>query len=450
MNLETPASYYAALATLIYLFLEAFLVRQKKPWAIPAMVSYLTIGLWYFTEVWYTPERLLIFSASTLELAYYQVAIFLISFRVAISLIVPYFKKRAISKNTYSIKRLNLKPQKLLITLIILWLVLFIFGVSRLDWDFSQALLPQGGRWAPRLWNRAGVGQGYDFLVSAASYTYSLICALFGVLFFIQNRMSFKILALIMMVLSWPAFYLSGARNSFLAVIMPGYFTYLLITRQKIWVKIIMSASLLLVINYLFIIVITFRNSGITNFFQGDMNQSLGEKHQGLNMLEELLFINTYYSEDKYKLAYGMDYLAEVFNMVPRLIFPNKPLIGYQYNLLRSPDGNINATIAAGIIGRGVMNFGPLLGAVFPAFLMAMWVGFLSQLWIQRFSILRLSLFLVGIGITPNLGRDITLLILWPVVFGYILVVFLEKRFSSKSTTSFHDNVSITNSLIHR
>ena len=35
-------------------------------------------------------------------------------------------------------------------------------------------------------------------------------------------------------------------------------------------------------------------------------------------------------------------------------------------------------------------------------------------------------LFMLGAGLTFNLGRDITLLVLWPVVFGYCFVRLAE------------------------
>ena len=432
MNFNIPLSYYIASAALLFLCLEAFL-KRNKPWIIPSIVVYLTIGMWYFTEVLYTPENLANFQPSLLSLAYIQVIIFLTAFRFLVPTTSQFFLKRKNFSLSLSPDTLTLKPHKLLLILIIAWTALFIFGVSRLNWDVYQALFPQGGRWSPKLWNRRAVGQGFDFIISAAGYTYTWICATFGILIFFQKKPFFRILNLAMIVIGWPAFYLSGTRNIFLAVIMPSYLTYLLINRQKIWIKVIISVALFLLINYLLLIAISFRNVGISSYFEGQLVQPIGEKHFGLNMTEELLYINTFYEAGRLQLAYGIDYVAELLNIIPRLLLPNKPLIGHEYNLLRNPASGIQATISAGVIGRGILNFGPWLGAVFPALLMALWAGFLSKLWTQRFSILRLSLFLVGLGITPNLGRDITLLVLWPMIFGFILVTFLETRYKLKS-----------------
>ena len=64
---------------------------------------------------------------------------------------------------------------------------------------------------------------------------------------------------------------------------------------------------------------------------------------------------------------------------------------------------------------------------------MAIWTGLLIRWWKQRESLLRLILFMLGAALTFNLGRDITLLVLWPVVFAYFFIRLTEnwaaKRF---------------------
>jgi predicted LPLAT superfamily acyltransferase len=57
---------------------------------------------------------------------------------------------------------------------------------------------------------------------------------------------------------------------------------------------------------------------------------------------------------------------------------------------------------------------------------MALWTGLLIRWWEQRKSLLRLALFMIGVSLTFNLGRDITLLVLWPAVFAYFFVRFTE------------------------
>jgi predicted LPLAT superfamily acyltransferase len=57
---------------------------------------------------------------------------------------------------------------------------------------------------------------------------------------------------------------------------------------------------------------------------------------------------------------------------------------------------------------------------------MALWIGLLIRWWEQRKSLLRLVLFMLGAGLTFNLGRDISMLVLWPVIFAYIFVRLAE------------------------
>jgi MFS family permease len=79
------------------------------------------------------------------------------------------------------------------------------------------------------------------------------------------------------------------------------------------------------------------------------------------------------------------------------------------------------------MIGGGVLNFGQIFGPIAAAILMALWTGLLIRWWQQRQSLLRLVLFLLGIALTFNLGRDITLLVLWPVVFAYFFIRLAER-----------------------
>jgi hypothetical protein len=71
---------------------------------------------------------------------------------------------------------------------------------------------------------------------------------------------------------------------------------------------------------------------------------------------------------------------------------------------------------------------------------MALWTGLLIRWWEQRKSLLRLALFMLGAGLTFNLGRDITLLVLWPAIFAYCLVrvteIWATKRFGQLPQTA--------------
>jgi hypothetical protein len=158
-------------------------------------------------------------------------------------------------------------------------------------------------------------------------------------------------------------------------------------------------------------------------------------------MIEELCFVNTYLGTGGGSPAYGARYLNELLNFIPRVVWPSKPLLGIDYAVWRgygSDEGElgVNTTISAGMIGGGILNFGQILGPVAASILMALWTGLLICWWEQRQSLLRLMLFMLGAGLTFNLGRDITLLVLWPVIFAYFFVRLAEnwamKRFGKR------------------
>jgi hypothetical protein len=155
-------------------------------------------------------------------------------------------------------------------------------------------------------------------------------------------------------------------------------------------------------------------------------------------MIGELCFVNAYLDSGETSPAYGGRYLNELLNFIPRTFWPSKPLLGIDYAIWRgfesdTNDLGVNTTVATGMIGGGVLNFGKILGPVAAGILMAVWTSLLIRWWEQRKSLLRLALFMLGIGLTFNLGRDITLLVLWPVVFAYLFVRLIEiwatKRF---------------------
>ena len=144
--------------------------------------------------------------------------------------------------------------------------------------------------------------------------------------------------------------------------------------------------------------------------------------------------MNAYLETGDGSPAYGARYLNELLNFIPRVIWPSKPLIGIDYAKWRgfesadSEEGElgVNTTVSSGMIGGGVLNFGQIFGPVAAGILMALWTGLLIRWWEQRKSLLRLVLFMLGAGLTFNLGRDISMLVLWPVIFAYFFVRLAE------------------------
>jgi hypothetical protein len=155
-------------------------------------------------------------------------------------------------------------------------------------------------------------------------------------------------------------------------------------------------------------------------------------KHLGLNMFEELAWINSFIDKGTYAVNNGARYFAELVNPIPRVIWPNKPMIGIDYAIARGQlfsgagesGAGVGATISTGMIGQGVVNFGPVFGVLAAALLMAFWVAILARQDLKGVKMGRMLLFFIGCVLTFNLGRDITLITLYPFIFGYFMLSF--------------------------
>jgi len=161
-------------------------------------------------------------------------------------------------------------------------------------------------------------------------------------------------------------------------------------------------------------------------------------KHQGLNMLEELAWVNSFIDKGTYIVNNGGRYFAELVNPIPRVLWPGKPMIGIDYAIARGQlygdagdvQGGVGATISTGMIGQGVVNFGGFFGTLAAALLMAYWVFILARQDLMGEKMGRMLLFFIGCVLTFNLGRDITLITLitlYPFLFGYIMLSVWSK-----------------------
>jgi len=271
-------------------------------------------------------------------------------------------------------------------------------------------------------------------LIASAGYMFNAITALLGVLVFFQRSAFWRVVAGAMFVISLPYFLLEGARSHFLAVILPFIVTYLLYGRHPLLIKLAVLAVAFFCLDHGFKLVTAFRGTGFRDLLAAEHPYELVDedlRQSGLNMIQELCFANAYIGSGAASPAYGERYLNELLNVIPRAIWSSKPLVGIDYAKWRGledpqSDLGVSATISTGMIGGGVLNFGPFLGPVAAGIIMALWTGLLIRWWQQRDSLLRLMLFMLGAGLTFNLGRDITLLVLWPVVFAYCLVRLIE------------------------
>ncbi len=427
-------TFYLAAVVLVVLTAESCIkLLNRDSFGITVGV-YVTVFAWYFVDPFINPEQYDYLPSSSLGQSYGQVLLFLIGFRV----FTPVATRWILRQRSSGVFDIRLTPEQILRGVAVLWLLLFVIGIARMGGDVIGAVFPLDGRAGPTMWGRGAVeSSASGFLISFAGYMFNAVTAFLGVLVFFQRGTSRRLLAGAMFAITLPYFFFAGSRSHFLAAVLPFILTYLFYGRQLLILKLVILAIAFFCLKEGFKFVTVFRLGGFREVLASESPYELlgeDERTTGLNMIQELCFVNAYLETGGTSPAYGARYLNELLNFIPRSIWPSKPLIGIDYAKWRgfeSEDGEegevgVNTTISSGMIGGGVLNFGQILGPVVAGILMALWTGLLIRWWEQRKSLLRLVLFMLGAGLTFNLGRDISMLVLWPVIFGYCFVRLTE------------------------
>jgi oligosaccharide repeat unit polymerase len=431
---EQPIFFHLALGLLVLLSIEAALSIGELRWGFACLV-YMTIGLWYFVDIVYRPEGYQAYSDGSINVAFMQISIFLLAFRIAVQGIarpVPSAVLRAFDPREFA----NWETARFLIGA---WLILFVIGMARADFSLN-AIFPINSRaaWTEQMWARPRFGGSWTFLISIADYCYQLLCASFGVIAVATQNRKIRTLMIGLALLTWPMFMLGGARNQLLAVILPTILSFLIIRNWSRTKQIIFLAVTFVLINSIMLVVIEFRNEGFSSF-TWDNNPFFTKKekivkHQGLNMLEELMILNEYQERNIMDVEFGGNYFANAVNFVPRGLWKDKPFPGKKFAELRVGyyQGDVAATISHGLVGQGVTNFGRWLGPSAPAILLACFIAWACSYPTRGHRFLRSMMVMVSLAVIPNFGRDITLFSAWPIVFGAVAVRVFEQYFWKK------------------
>jgi hypothetical protein len=426
-------TFYLAAAALLILTVESCVkLLHRNSFGITIAV-YVTVFAWYFVDPFIEPDQYSFLPPSLIEQSYGQVLFFLIGFRVAVPVAMRWILSRP-SNAVLAVR--GLRPEEILIGAGMTWFLLFLIGIYRMDGDVMGAVLPLDGRAGAIMWGRGAVESGATgFLISFAGYLFNAVTAFLGVLIFFQRTAFRRRVAAAMFAVTLPYFFFQGARNAFLVAILPFIITYILYGRHWLVIKFVILAVAFVFLNQGFRFVQQFRTGGFREVLATQSPYALVDDNvrtTGLNMIQELCFVNAYLDSGQTSPAYGARYLNDLLNFIPRAIWPSKPMLGIDYAKWRGYENDddeglgVNTTIATGMIGGGVLNFGDIFGPLAAGILMAIWTGLLIRWWKQRESLLRLMLFMLGVALTFNLGRDITLLVLWPVVFAYFFVRLAE------------------------
>ena len=446
-----PFPFFLCVATVLALAWQAWIARTQA-WGIPMLAVIGTAGVWYIGDPIYNDYNgyLRMFGEGPLVAAWWEVLLFFLSLAWLVPVMNGKINKdlpihesnvfRMMRNQSVDEEWFQVQVDDIRKALLVPWIVLMIIALLKTKFDLIGIFFPYLGELASP-WSRDRVGGGIDALYSFAIYIQLMMTAIWGVVFALSKRPQTFSMAGIIYFLSAPFYVFDRTRSYMLAILLPGFMALVTLRMKSgIIVRLIVIAVSFLALQSWMKFVIDNRDRGsITSAFKTGGTQDeerKAKKHGGFNMYQELGYINYFIGNGTYNVNWGSRYFAEIVNPIPRVLWPGKPMIGIDYAIARgmaygnldSKSGGVAASISTGMIGQGVVNFGGFLGPIASAFLMAVWVALLARLDLMGCRIGYLMLYGLGLVLTYNMGRDITLLILYPLVFGWILLNWYYKK----------------------
>ncbi len=415
-----------------------------------------TVAVWYVGDAYYNDyahSYYLIFTSDVLSDAWWQVGWFLIVFVVAAPYVHRWINARYLRSQSgvlqlvrFGINQPSLQSQLdvLFKGCVMIYAIIVLVAATRIKGEMLYFFCPYLG-YKPEVWGRARIGSGFDALLSFAEYVQMMVSAIFGVLAAVSNNRRVRTVSLVLCLIAWPYYLFDRTRNTILAVVIPGLLSWVFLRlRGGIFKKVVvLTVCYILIDGWMGFIIQNRSNENIATAFAQkgfDLEKETEVHHQGLNMFEELCWINTFIKKGTYEPNWGARYFAELANPIPRAIWHNKPEIGIDYAIARGQgirgnggargkqEAGVYATISTGMIGEGVVNFGRIFGPAAAALLMAFWVAILARQDLQIWKLGRLPLYALGMILTFNLGRDITFITLYPFVFLAAALWWMDRR----------------------
>lgn len=443
-----PLSFWGVIVVLVGGGCWAF-QHMRNGFGLPTLAVLGTVATWYVGDAFYNDYvgyYAKLFSAGTLSLAWWQVAWFLLAFLLLVPVIHHWINHRyarrqsgvlQLFKHGVGFQVIQHQLNLIFAGAMMVWLGLLVVATLVLKSQIIYYLFPFLG-YRANPWSHGQIGRGLDFLSVPAVYLQLLSATLFGVVAALATNRRVRNGALIFCALAWPFFIFDRTRNTMLAMVIPAVLGWVFLRmRGGLWKKALVLLACFCVVNFWMKFVIANRS-------HMSITQALTEKglnfdadedvhNEGLNMFEELCWISTFLDDGKYQINWGERYFAELVNPIPRALWSGKPLIGIKYAIARghhviNDSGAVDTTISTGMIGQGVTNFGRFFGPLAAALLMSLWVAWLARLDLNLQALGHLPLYALGLILTFNLGRDITLITLYPFVFGALAVWWWAKR----------------------
>ena len=450
-SVALPFPYYLCVAAVLILLWKGWQAREQA-WGIPFMAVAATAGALYLIDPIYNDYGTYIqeFGSDILTEAFWEILLFFVS----LWLLTPEVNRRVngnLPENQSQIFRMIADseietPQfqdqvaALAKAILIAWCVLMVLALFRVKFDFIGLFFPYlGEKVSP--WGRDRIGTGIDALYALAGYIQLMLIALFGVTLALSLRVSTMLISGVGYFLAAPAILFDRTRSSMLAILLPGLMALVTMRiRGGVAIRLaVLVVSFLAIESWMKFVIENRSTASISEAFKtgGTKDAEVKAKHhEGFNMFEELGYINYFIQHGTYKVNWGTRYFAEIVNPIPRVLWPGKPMIGIDYAIARgmgygeqgAKSGGVAASISTGMIGQGLVNFGRILGPVASAFLMAIWIALLARQDLLGRDLGHLLLYAIGLVLTYNMGRDITLLVAYPFLFGWILLSLMNRK----------------------
>jgi hypothetical protein len=463
---QLPLPFYLCVAAMLWLLLMGWRMRMEG-WGIPLMATAATAGSWYLLDPIYNDytQYLREVSPDHLSNAFWEVLLFFISLGVLTPPVNRKINAALMGQGSQVIRMMRDKEiekphfqdqiARLSKALFVAWAGLMVVALYRVDFDVIGIFFPYLGEKADP-WGRDRIGGGIDALFALAGYVQIMLTALLGVTFALALRPASMTLSAIGYLLAVPFYLFDRTRNTMLAVLLPGLMALVTLRiRSGMVVRLAVLAGSFIALEGWMKFVIDNRDKGsITEAFKAGGTQDAevkARKHGGFNMFEELGYINYYIEQGTYRVNWGERYFAEAVNPIPRVLWPGKPLIGLDYAVARgmaygdlgSKSGGVACSVSTGMVGQGVVNFGRILGPIAAALLMAIWVAVLARQDLMGHDLGHLLLYAIGLVLTYNMGRDITLLTIYPFIFGWLLLNWLNRNKVHPALVQPHETRSI-------
>jgi hypothetical protein len=434
-NNVLPISFWMSLTLFVVLCIHAWNHRTKA-WGIPAVGVLATVMAWYHLDVILNDYSVyaIQFSPQVLDSAWWQLVGFAVSFMILVPIVHGLLNSQSVNQSSRmtaflrgrdSLTRIQKLLRPAFRAAATIWIAVSIIALIRTGFDWQGLFFPWLGHKA-NPWSRGRIGSGFDFLISLILYVNIFCLSVFGLVATLANNRRLRNTAILFVFLSWPYVMIDRTRSIMLAVALPAILSYvfLRLSRRPFAQFALIIVAFLVIEGWMHHVFATRSHAA-----RGGVASNVEEpRHLGLNMYEELCWINTFLDNGTYVPDGGKRYFAEAVNPIPRSLWRNKPEIGIDYAIARgqgggsSSQGGVHATISTGMIGQGLVNFGIWLGPIAAAFLMSIWVGILARFDLKADHAGGILLYILGLVLTFNLGRDITLLTMYPLIFGYLIV----------------------------